>query len=61
MGTLVHVSQFQGMEGKYKHCEGIDKEYFPCNVEPCDMQVTISKSHESLSNLFFSVVSMDSM
>jgi len=26
----------QGMEAK--ECEGIDKEFFPCNEEPCDMQ-----------------------
>ena len=27
----------QGKDGKI--CEGIDKQYFPCNTEPCDMQV----------------------
>ena len=37
--TSLTVLCFKGMEGKYKDCEGIDKEYFPCNVEPCDMQV----------------------
>ena len=25
-------------------CQGIDKEYFPCNTEPCDMQVTSARS-----------------
>ena len=40
INVLTH--DFKGMEGKYKDCEGIDKEYFPCNVEPCDMQVSLS-------------------
>ena len=29
----------QGMDAKT--CVGIDKEYFPCNTEPCDMQVSV--------------------
>ena len=33
----------QGMKGMYKDCEGIDKQYFPCNVEPCDMRVSDHK------------------
>ena len=29
----------QGMDAK--DCQGIDKEFFPCNTEPCDMQVIL--------------------
>ena len=29
----------QGKDGK--DCEGIDKQYFPCNEKPCDMQVGV--------------------
>ena len=52
------------MEGKYKDCEGIDKEYFPCNVEPCDMQVRLLLKPQLVdrtTDVNVSVVSVDSM
>ena len=31
-------------------CQGIDKEFFPCNMEPCDMQVMKTCTFRKISS-----------
>ena len=43
----------QGKDGKI--CEGIDKQYFPCNTEPCDMQVGWQTNDTELTGQSFNL------
>ena len=43
----------QGKDGKI--CEGIDKQFFPCNTEPCDMQVGWKTNYTELTRHTFNL------